>query len=263
MLRISIVPDTNVFILHLDMIRKLYEDEFPIDVSMSISKVVLQELDHNKGKMAEARKAIRFLEKVYNASITELEGKLKDSSMDVVDGGKPMPEVHNNDDKILSFASKQIHPVVLTSDKAFYLKSKCYNVESILMQSLSYEQLKIKILGIYTGIEPMDIDEENSKLDGDEKIKELIRDKLLPTILLIMEKSIGRPYVLFFPDDLKAVTLEFLLDLIIKENGLFHPYLPRKSREIVQGLKKKFKNAKGEELLRLGSELLMMFRIVY
>ncbi|CAD25943.1 similarity to ribonucleoside diphosphate reductase (alpha chain) [Encephalitozoon cuniculi GB-M1] len=263
MLRISIIPDTNVFISHLDMIKGLYEDEFPVDVFMSISRVVLRELDYNKGKMVEAREAIRFLEKVYNAPITELEGKLRDNAMDVVDSAKLIPNAKNNDDEILNFASRQAHPVILTSDKAFYLKSKCYNVESILVHNLAYEDLKLRILKIYTGVEPMDIDEDCSKLDNDEKTKEQIRDKLFPVVLAIMEKGIGKPYILFFPNDLKMITLDFLLGLIIKENYLFRPYLPRKSKEIVQNLRAKIKSARGEELHSLGSELLMLFRIVY
>ncbi|AFM99292.1 hypothetical protein EHEL_110160 [Encephalitozoon hellem ATCC 50504] len=263
MLRISIVPDTNVFISHLDIVKRLYEDEFPVDVIMSISRVVLRELDYNKGKMIEAREAIRFLEKVYNAPITELEGRLRDSSMDVVDCTKLIPNTKNNDDEILNFASKQIHPVILTDDKAFYLKSKCYNVESVLVHNTAYEDLKLKILKIYTGVEPMDIDEDSNKLEEDGKIKEQIRDKLFPVVLAIMEKSIGKPYVLFFPNDLKMITLDFLLDLIIKENYLFRPYLPRRSKEIAQSLKKKIKDAHGNDLHALGSELLMLFRIVY
>lgn len=263
MLRISIVPDTNVFISHLDIVKRLYEDEFPVDVIMSISRVVLRELDYNKGKMMEAREAIRFLEKVYNAPITELEGRLRDSSMDVVDCAKLIPNTKNNDDEILNFASKQIHPVILTGDKAFYLKSKCYNIESVLVHSLGYEDLKLKILKIYTGVEPMDIDEDSSKPGEDEKTKEQIRDRLFPVVLTIMERSIGKAYVLFFPNDLKMITLDFLLSLIIKENYLFRPYLPRRSKEIIQNLKEKIKDAHGKELHALGSELLMLFRVVY
>lgn len=262
MLRISVVPDTNVFMSHLDMIKRLYEDDFPVDVFMSISKVVLRELDYNKNRSAEAREAIRFLEKVYNMSITELEGKLKDDRMDVVDESSPIPEVKNNDDMILNFASKQVQPIILTADKAFHLRSKCYNVESIMVQNLSYEELKFKILKIYTGIEPMDVD-ESCGLQSDDKIKEHIRNSLLPVVLVIMEKSIGKPYILFFPDDLKMVTLDFLLTLIIKENHLFHSYLPRKSKAILLDLKQKIKNAHGEELKTLGSELLILFRVLY
>ncbi|ADM12517.1 uncharacterized protein Eint_110150 [Encephalitozoon intestinalis ATCC 50506] len=263
MLRISIVPDTNVFISHLEVIKRLYEDEFPVDVIMSISKVVLRELDYNKKKKVEAREAIRFLEKVYNAPITELEGRLKDSTMDLVDTTKLIQNTKNNDDEILNFASKQVHPVILTDDKAFHLKSKCYNIASILVHDLAYEDLKFKILKIYTGVEPMDIDEDSNRPDEDEQMKEQIRDKLFPVVLTIMEKGIGKPYALFFPNDLRMITLDFLLDLIIKENYLFRPYLPRRSKEVVQSLRERIKNAHGEELHSLGSELLMLFRIVY
>lgn len=263
MLRISIVPDTNVFISHLDIIKRLYEDEFPVDVCMSISRVVLRELDYNKGKAVEAREAIRFLEKVYNAPITELEGKLKDTAMDVVDGTALIADAKNNDDRILNFASKQVHPVVLTGDKAFYLKAKCYNVESILVHNMLYEDLKLKILKTHTGVEPMDIDDDGSKPCSDAEVREEIKNRLFPVVLAIMERGIGKPYALFFPNDLKAVTLDFLLGLIIKENYLFHPYLPKKSKEIIRGLRTRIEKAHGEDLRALGSELLMLFRIVY
>lgn len=263
MIRISIVPDTNIFMSHLDIIGRLYEDEFPVDVSMSISKVVLAELDYNKTRSVGAREAIRFIEKVYNTSSTELEGRLREDRVEVVSDTHPVTEIKNNDDRILDFASKQVHPIVLTGDKAFYLKCKCHNVESILVHgTVSYEDLKLKILKAYTDIEPMDIDDTYGPT-SDEEIKKRIRDKLLPTVLMIMEKAIGRPYVLFFPDDLRMVTLDFLLDLVIKENHLFHSYLPKKSKAILQDLRGRIKTAQREELLELGPKLLMLFRILY
>lgn len=261
MLKISIVPDTNVFMSQLDKIKRLCEDEFPVDVSMSVSKVVLRELDYNKGRSAEAREAIRFLEKVYNMPVAELEGKLKDDRMDVIEDSAPVAQAENNDDRILNFASKQVNPVLLTADKAFYLKSKCYNVESVLVQDMSYEDLKFRILRIYTEIEPMDIDDAG--LESDDEIRRHIRDRLLPVVLTIMERGIGKPYVQFFPDDVKLVTLDFLLGLISKETRLFNPYLPRRSKNVIQDLRMKIKNAHGEDLRDLGSQLLILFRVVY
>jgi rRNA-processing protein FCF1 len=262
MIRISIIPDTNIFIDRLEVIRGLYEEEFPIELSMSIPKIVLRELDHKKKDSYEARNAIRFLEEIVGKlDRAELEGARNDSAMDVVSDSCIVDEVKNNDDRIIRFASERVNPVVLTNDKALHLKAKAHSIKSVMTANLSYEDIKYQILGAYTNIERMDVIEHEQPGNG--AIKDHVKAKLFPVVIQIMEKHLGKPYVLFFPDNPQDVDLDFLLNLIIKEYYVFHSYIPRSSKNILEKIKKDMEKARGEELKRLGSKLLMLFRICY
>jgi rRNA-processing protein FCF1 len=263
MIRISIVPDTNIFIDRLEVVRRLYEEEFPVELSLSIPKVVLGELDHLKKESYEARSAIRFLEEIIGRfDRAELEGAKNDSVMDMVGGPCVIDEVKNNDDRIIRFASERVNPVILTNDKALYLKTKAYSIKSIMATGLSYDDIKYQILGAYTHIERMDVIEHDQP-SSSSAIKDRVRNKLFPVVIQIMEKHLGKPYVLFFPDNPQDADLGFLVSLIIKEYYIFQSYIPRSSKKILEKIRMDMEKAEGEELKGLGSKLLMLFRICY
>lgn len=267
MVRISLIPDTNIFISHLDILNKFCDDSIeglPVEFGICIPAIVIRELDFQKKDSHKARDAIRFIENLLpDMKVLRLEGFSNKADMDVVSGNLIVKDVENNDDKIIKYASQRVNPIILTLDKGLYIKAKTYDLKALLVSGLTYEEIKNKIIKDYTKMEPMDIIDDHTDLSSDSAIINHTKKKLLPVVLTIMQQAIGETYVLFFPDPYESITLEYIVKLIIKEFFLFSPYLPKSSLKLVKELNEEINNNKGNDLKKSCSKLLMLFRIQY
>ncbi len=162
MLKASIVPDTNVFISNLDMLRDLIKEKFPVLVTINISSIVIKELDTLKKMHTSARKAIRFIESHISDLNVEIEGKVDDRKIEVEYICEESIEEKNNDDKILNYALKLENPILLTNDIGFALKCQSFNILVIkvgknkitaivdeIMSFLNKRNKKIDLFGEY------------------------------------------------------------------------------------------------------------------
>ena len=153
MLKVSIVPDTNILISSLSVVRELYEYDFPMLCTLNISKTVIRELESNKTRSKEARAAIRFLHSVASSPKIEIEGHIDDRKMEVELEPTEEIEPMNNDDMILNYILKLENPVFLTNDLAFSLKCTSHNIFSIVVENATTDALVAEIIEFFKHID--------------------------------------------------------------------------------------------------------------
>lgn len=128
MLKVSIVPDTNVFTSNLDIIQKIFDYEFPMICTINISRTVLDELDAGKTKNMNVRKAIRYIESIALSLKTEIEGRVDERKIDIEIPCEQSIEENSNDDKILNYVLKLENPILLTNDVVFSLRCVSFRI---------------------------------------------------------------------------------------------------------------------------------------
>lgn len=228
MFKISIIPDTNVLVSNLELIKYIYSCDIPVPYTVNFSKTVLSELDNLKNRSVGARNAIRFIECVSDSLKTEIEGKVDDRKLDVVVEPRDLVHENNSDDKILNYCFQLENPVFLTNDKAFYLKCVSFNIATIIIDKKMPKTVLDEIKKAM-GLDSIDrLREVNTACI--EKLKEAVQIKIEPVILEILYKELGAGYELVLKE---SSTLEHLLGQVQRNFFLFKDFLPRRSPKII------------------------------
>ncbi|KAF9764553.1 hypothetical protein NGRA_0465 [Nosema granulosis] len=256
---ITIIPDTNIFIKSLDLIKSIVaDDKHPYNIRVLILSNVLYELDNLKKKLKEARDAITFIE-MTNSDKIHIEGSLNDSKMEVIED-TPVLDMKNvpADLLIVQSAANLEHSVILTADKNMMLFCKAKNVKSIFVDQMPYDKLKLAIYISHTNMEEMEVVEDDIICD-----KKMAEECLKPIIIKIIEDEIG-PGVSLYKDKIGSSSIEQLNSFIIKNFYLFENYIPKNSKQIFHKLSKELNNhGKERDLKETLQKVLTIFRINY
>lgn len=255
MFKISIIPDTNILLSHLDIVKMLYMSGMPVTYTLNFSKTVLDELDNLKTRKVEARNAIRFIESISASLKTEIEGKIDDRKLDIIVDGPEQIEPKNNDDKILNYCFQLENPLLLTNDKAFYLKCQSFNIKALLVEKVQ-ECDFIETLLKEFGIETVSMTGEFKK-DYINNVKELIRITIGPAISQILYRELGENIDMVFRS---SFSLEEQLEFVVKNFILFTNFLPSKSQDIIKDFLKAVKDENIEKIKGLMHPICMLFR---
>lgn len=298
MSKASIVPDTNVFISNLDVIKAVFNHKFPDICTLNISRTVLQELDGLKKEKKEARDAIKFIESISLSLKTEIEGHVDDRKIDVEVEYKEAVQESNNDDKIMNYIFKLENPVFLTNDVGFALKCQSFNIKVLSIKEDSASTVIFKILEILgtdqsgslmqhhtimteiplhpqTGRICNKKEEEKQHSDGKpqgegtidpnmqkialDNFKRDFKNAIEPRIQQILLKEIGEGYSVLLKGNLN---LEFYLKLITKNFFLFKNYFPKNSVSFINPLLKALKNGDIEAVLSNAKVVYVMFGLI-
>lgn len=255
MFKISIVPDTNVLLSHLDLIKQLYITKFPFLFTLSFSKTVLSELDSLKKDKIDARNAIRFIESILESLKTEIEGRIDDRRIDVVVEAREAITPTNNDDKILNYCFQLENPILLTSDKILHLKCKSANIKSIQTSNVKAKDIASLILKEFEINDSVILYEENEeKMD---KLKRIIEITIQPTITGILKSEIGTKYEVKIP---KNSNLENYLEVVKKNFKLFKNFLPKNALKIIDEFLSAIENNNFQKAYDLSHPICMVFR---
>lgn len=255
MFKISIIPDTNVMLSNLELIKDIYTCKIPLPFTVNFAKTVITELESKKIIKEEARQAIRFLANVSDSLKTEIEGKIDDRKIDVVIEGKQPIEVANNDDKILNYCLQLENPIFLTNDKAFYLKCLSFNIKTIIVGNKGIQELISAILNEF-GVNETEQEKENQN-NYISKVRISLKKTLLPTIILILEREFGPGYNLNADQD---ANLDFYLDFVSNNFHLFRNFLPAQSPMLIKKMLKNLKDGNTSEIKRMIHPICMIFR---
>jgi hypothetical protein len=193
MFKVSIVPDTNILLSELNLIKLLYSSKFPFIHTVNYSKTVISELEVKKTFKVEAREAIRFIEEISMSLQTEIEGKMDERKVEIeIIQRNPVIE-KCNDDKILNYLFKLENPILLTNDKAFHLKCISFNIKSILIGKKKIGELITEICREF-GMSGMDSDDsidsvamDNTKNDIERSIANAKAKKLKKTNAAVLK----------------------------------------------------------------------------
>ncbi|KAM0680257.1 RNA endoribonuclease [Glugoides intestinalis] len=255
MFKISIVPDTNILISHLDIVKMLYVSGLPVPYTLNFSKTVLDELDNLKTRKVEARNAIRFIESISTSLKTEIEGKIDDRKLDIVIDGPDQIEPKNNDDRILNYCFQLENPLLLTNDKAFYLKCQSFNIKALIVEKVQESDFIEELL--------KEFEIENTSMKNEynqcyiKHIKELIRITIGPVISQILYREVGENVDMAFRS---SFSLEEELEFVIKNFILFKNFLPGKSQDIIKDFLKAVKEEDKKKIKGLVHPICMLFR---
>lgn len=246
MFKVSIIPDTNVLISNLELVKYIYSCDISVPYTVNFSKTVLNELDNLKKKNVGARNAIRFIEGVSGSLKTEIEGKVDDRKLDVVVESRNPVHESNSDDRILNYCFQLENPVFLTNDKAFYLKCVSFNVATIVVDSKRPREVLSEIEKAI-GLDSVDRLREAGAACI-EKLKNAVKTAVEPVILGILSRELGTGHELMLEE---SNTLEHLLGLVQNNFFLFRDFLPRRSPKIIA----EFQECLGSENLKKSKEL--------
>ena len=256
MFKISIVPDTNVMLSNLELIKELFSCKMlTLPYTVNFSRTVISELERYKGSKVAARNAIRFLDSISVSLKTELEGKIDERKIEVEIEGRVPIKVSNNDDKILNYCFALENPIFLTNDKAFYLKCLSHNIKTIQIGSKNIKEIVSEILKQF-GVSDLEKNKE-AKNNYISRIKKSLKNTLLPTIILILQRELGLNYELSLDPDSE---LEYYLDFVAKNFYLFRNFLPAKTPEIIKNFLKILSNENIEEIKAMIHPICMIFR---
>lgn len=254
MIKISLVPDTNVLISNLDIIKKLYKCNLNVLYSINYSKTVIEELDNLKKKSVQARNAIKYIDEVSKDFKTEIEGKIDDRKMDVVVESSSLIKEKNNDDKILNYCLAIENPIFLTNDVILCLKCESVNLKCIKVEKKDIKKIVSeihKIIGLQ-GDEKL----KQAQCDLLEVIKDDIRRAIEPRILDILHKNLGENYKLLLNE---PPTLEFYLKLVKNNFFLFKAFVPKGSANIIDEYLVLFKNKNINKIKELSGTICVIF----
>lgn len=247
MFKISIVPDTNVLISNLDLVKYIYVSGISMPYTVNFSRTVLEELDSLK-KNVGARNAIRFIESVSSSMKTEIEGRLDDRKLEVVVEPRDPVQESNSDDKILNYCLRLENPVFLTNDKAFYLKCMSSNIVAIAVDSKAPETVACEIERA-VGLDHDRVREANMTRIGE--LKNAVQTTIEPVIFEILLRELGAGCELVLKEN---STLEHLLGVVQNNFFLFRGFLPQRSPKIITEFLECLKSEdlkKSKELARL------------
>lgn len=253
---ITIIPDTNVLINSLEIIKRFLEEDHLYHIRIYILRNVLIELDKLKMKLPKAKRAISFI-KDFRGENLDIEGSVNDKKMDIVDDMPDLPNIPV-DLLIVKSAANIENSVILTADKNMILFCRSKNVKAIYTGDISYEKLKLEIYISHTNMEEMEIIEESLVCD-----KKLTEQCLRPTMLRIIEQEIG-PGVELYRDKISNYTIEQLIDFIIKNFCLFEKFISKNSKRILIQFNRDLRDKDHKDDIKKGLQnILTIFRINY
>lgn len=231
--RISIVPDTNLLISHLNFIKYILNIDGPFYITIYIPRVVLGELDLLKTTHFEVREIIRFISDNLNRAV-EIEGHINTDKIEVEVFKKEYEKIteQNNDDKILNYINTLENPILLTNDVVLQLKCNSYNIPSFGLNDKNYLDtfnLILKTQGIQINLE-----QKTEKYIQFEKIFYEITQK----IKIIIINELGTDYILTIHEN----NFSGVLDLVIDNFNIFNRYFPKYSKQYFIKLKKAIEN---------------------
>lgn len=251
MLKISIVPDTNVLLSDLELVKQLYTHHIPILYTVNFSRTVLEELDWQKTKMVEARNAIRFIESVSSSLKTEIEGKVDERRMDVEVEAREKIEPKNNDDRILNYCFQLENPILLTNDKAFILKCESFNIKSVKIDGLAVDEVIFSILKV-TGL--ADVPAMDSYI---ERVKVVVEATIRPTIVMILYRELGESVTSALH---QGSGLEFYLGLVKTNFNIFKNYISSQAPKVIDEFLSAIANKDVLKVKKLLHPICMIFR---
>lgn len=253
--RISIVPDTNLLISHLNFIKYILNINGPFYITIYIPRVVLEELDSLKITHFEVREIIRFIFDNLNQAI-EIEGHINVDKIEVeVFKKKECEKIieQNNDDKILNYINTLENPILLTNDIVLQLKCNSYNIPSFGLDDKNYLDtfnLILKTQGIQINLE-----EKTKKYIQFEKIFYEITQKIKAIIIT----ELGTDYILTMYEN----NFFEILDLVINNFNIFSRYFPKYSKQYFVKLKKAIENYEIDKIHKYLKIIAAISGIVY
>lgn len=250
MLKVSIVPDTNVLISHLELIKQLYTSRTPILCTINFSRTVLDELDNKKGRMVEARNAIRFIESMSKSLKTEIEGHVDERKMDVDVEKRDPIDPKNNDDRILNYCFQLENPILITDDKVFGLKCRSFNIKTVDTSCTGVDELVFKILS-ELGITPVVAADEHI-----ERLKKGVASTIKPTIISIMGKELGKMIDILQEDE----SLESYLKIVKTNFRSFKKYISSQAPKVIDEFLSASESKDLDAIKKLVHPLCMIFR---
>lgn len=227
----------------------------PLPYTINYSKTVVVELENLKKSKVEARNAIRFIESVATSLKTEIEGMVDDRKIDVIIETRQPIKVTNNDDKILNYCFGLENPILLTNDKAFYLKCISFNIKAVVVGDKDTKELISAVLKEFgmTGKEAV----KEIQTGYISRIRLSLKKTLLPSIILILQRELGTNYDLVVkPDE----PLDYYLDFVVNNFFLFRNFLPGNAPEIIKKFLKNLKEEKIDEIKDMIHVICMIFR---
>ncbi|TBU08269.1 PIN domain-containing protein [Hamiltosporidium magnivora] len=253
---IYIIPDTNVFLSNLDILKNIVKTKSKLKVCILVSSVILDELDNKKKRLVKAREAIRFIEILtkqkklmihnefseenINIQYTSETKYLEDQSNNLKGG--------NNDEKILAVALHYHRCIKFKSRKGFN--------KFILIGEMTNDEFILKFTNFFEK-KPL----EDTYLNLREIIEEKVKNLIMPLVLNLVYEKIGSAMKFYFPEDSIQINLSLLLDVIVKHFHLFSDFLPKFSFEKFKKIRNKHKLCSEIEFERYMKEILVLFRI--
>lgn len=248
MIKISIVPDTNVFISSLTVVEVILQHEFPWLCTLNISRTVLDELDSMKGSKQAARKAIKYIQSIALSLKVEIEGRIDDRKIDVEIECKESVKEKSNDDRILNYLFKLENPVLVTNDVSFSLRCQSFNIYVVSARENRADVVISRILSCFgvseqggeptagqvretangpgaAGISPL------QDISNIENFKQEFKNLIEPIICQILLSEVGEGYRVLLTGPL---TLEYYLEFMAGHYGLFKSYFPKNCCPVIE-----------------------------
>lgn len=253
MIRLSLVPDTNIFIDNLTFLSALVENELDFILKICISKIVISELDNLKNEKIDARRAIEFLYENSDNMNIEIEGRQDDRFIEV-DYAKQEPIIpKNNDEMILNYCLSLENPIILTQDKGFILKCKSKNLYNI-------NTAKYNIVDIYNKIcsqaslhgGPISTFDNLEKMDN-------FRLKLSDFVRAVLLHEVGEPIDIYIEDE----NLDTLCLIILNNFSMFDKFIPKCSKDMLRTFLKFIQASNLNEVIKMLPEMFALFRFSF
>lgn len=274
MIKISVVPDTNVFISNLAVVEVILRHEFPWLCTLNISRTVLDELDSMKGSKPAARKAIKYIQSVALSLRVEIEGHVDDRKIDVEIECKDSVREKSNDDRILNYIFKLENPVLVTNDVSFALRCRSFNIYVVSAEENMPDLVISRILGCFgvsgnagappgeqtqpsdigvAGISPL------RSTNDIENFKQEFKGLIEPIICQILLEEMGEGYTALLTG---RPSLECYLRLIKSRYYLFRSYFPRSCCSVIEKFLAALKGKNIKEIISHGKVLLVVFGLL-
>lgn len=247
---LHIIADTNMYLSKLDMLQRLLDDEYPFFPVLCILNIILEELDRKKS-MKATRDAIRFLDSQRdNAHLLFLD------KTDIV-----LPNVTNNDDVIIELAKHVQNSVLITQDILMSIKAQQRGVICILVgkKHADYEQVKKQIVKA-VGVDSVETYKRNTL--GQSYLLDRTRDLLLYPILRRLYEAMGDSFTYFLSCQISELSLNDLLNIVIKHYSLFQNYIPKYSDAVIRKLMKNIEEKDTKEMRSTLGLVLAIFGVV-
>ncbi|KAI5173400.1 hypothetical protein PAEPH01_1943 [Pancytospora epiphaga] len=294
MMKISIVPDTNVFISNLQIVEALLNYEFPWLCTLNISRTVLDELDRLKKFKPAARRAIRYIQSVALSLKVELEGRVDDRKLDVEIECKESIMEKINDDKILNYVFKLENPVLITNDVSFALRCSSFNIYVISAMENDKDLVISRILECFDvdrDISVCELKQEESlkhtkpvtskldkKIENSEQIepscsfdmaglsplrniedldrfRHEFKHLIEPVIFRVLFTEVGDNFMTLLSES----SPEYYLNFIKTHYNVFKSYLPKNSCSVIEKFLSALKNKNLKQIISNARVLLVSF----
>ncbi|KAF7683123.1 hypothetical protein TCON_1671 [Astathelohania contejeani] len=246
---INIIPDTNVLIKNLNLLKACLNHKSNVLIRICINKVILNELDSHKTSIQGARDAVRFVMKHIAGTRVVVEGYENPNFMELEYAGsrcltgKDVKDLQTgtNDDQILGYAIHQENPILLTNDKLLALKAKLYHLKYLLIEDIKEDEIIDKIYTIMNNKYLQTITNESTKID---KYIRQVLDVIIPIVEYLLRDKLGDVYKYYIPDNREEISLDNILLIVVKHFHIFDDYIPRLSLKFIKDILKRIKENK-------------------